>query len=248
VAAWCCWQGHVHPIFVLLQLVVQLGAARVGVTVVSIDPSVGVKGVEYVCVVMDAVDCGLFVRLSVPGMARSVLKSENCRGLVFSERYNGEHRAAALHSAIPEIDATLPGKTFASKRLRSMRHVVSTGFDAFEGAVALQWSVWCGVSWSGAVMGALVHAGMNYYREFPMAGDLVEFDAAVAAVSDSDVALVQYVPANNADGVSRGKEFTQKVRCSVPHIGCVVVVCACVTASCRAVSKLLMKRPNLRRR
>lgn len=187
---------------VVRQLVVQLAAARIGVTVISIDPSVGVKGVE--CVI-----CVYWVPLTWRYCCcwfRSVLKAENCRGLVFSERYNGEHRAAALHAAIPEIDATLPGQTFASKRIRSMRHVVSTGFDEFEGTA---FRIECGAV-AGLVY-VLSLAGMNYYREFPMAGDLQSFDAAVAAVSDADVALIQYVPATNADGVSRGKEFTQKV-------------------------------------
>ena len=143
----------------MLQLCVQYAATKVGVVVVGLDPALSAKAVG------------------------KVLKDESCRGLVFSDRYNGQQRTPTVQELLPELSAGSWGDMVASKQFRSLRHVITSSFDAAR--------------------------GVTQFAEFPVYGTTDDFLPEVAAaVSDSDVAVVSYGAGADADTPVKGKAST----------------------------------------
>ena len=99
------------------QLVISYAAAMVGVGVVSIDPRVSFAGVK------------------------AVIASEQLRTLFLSPRHNAEDRLGALqnefaHELGPAAQDTIGiYNILASKRFRSLKHIVCTSQDYVEGVL-----------------------------------------------------------------------------------------------------------------
>lgn len=131
-------------------LCVQYAAVKAGVIVLSLDPVLSAEAVG------------------------KVLQEENCRGLVYSDRFEGQLRTESVQKLLPEMGSGSWGDTVSSKRFRSLRHVVTTSFDPA--------------------------AGVTQYAEFPVYGTTDDFLPEVsAAVADDDVAIVTYTVGPDAD-------------------------------------------------
>lgn len=90
-------------------LVTTLAAAKLGVTIVSVDPD------------LSAADVG------------AVLSEESVRGLIFGQRYKGKARTQDVAGLVPELEQHQWGDTVKSKRLRSLRHLINTGSEQVDG-------------------------------------------------------------------------------------------------------------------
>lgn len=134
-----------------------VAAARVGCVVVDIDPEASVSDVA------------------------GVLKAENCRGLMFGQRYNGEHRGKQM-SEITDLENWHWGDMVQDKNYRSLRHLINTGHEDLDGVMQ--------------------------YKHFPVYDPMPNPLPMVAGSIDSDSPLVIPYSATES-GVVRGTPVSQ---------------------------------------
>lgn len=85
-----------------------LAASKVGCVLVTIDPAASADTVK------------------------EVLKAEGCRGLMFGQRFRGEHRGQAA-AGITDLEDWHWGDMVSDKSMRSLRHLINTGHEVIEG-------------------------------------------------------------------------------------------------------------------
>lgn len=63
-----------------------------------------------------------------------ILTEEGCRGLMYSERYKGARRSDSLPELFPELETAIWGDSIHSKAFRSLKHLITTDFEAPNGS------------------------------------------------------------------------------------------------------------------
>jgi len=141
-------------------LVALLAATRTGVVIVSIDPDVPTTAIS------------------------DILAAEKCRGILFTERYKGEHRGLTLPPLFPQVTELVPGDSLRIKTHRHLKDFISTGLDDLKGAVST-------------------------FQHVPMYGTLGDpLEEVKNLAGADDVALIPYT--SKAGEVVKGSPLTQK--------------------------------------
>ena len=64
-----------------------------------------------------------------------ILRAEGCRGVLYSERFQGAARSDELAAVFPEVESTRLGFQLTVKTHRPLRHLISTAEDSRVGAL-----------------------------------------------------------------------------------------------------------------